>query len=115
MEFERLLSADVLRGYQLQYQYWPRNISIRCNLTTSGWNDVSELIASNNASILDPTGAGIPGGEFQRILDELPDEGPEACAIRWAVVAGEDSLLKLQIHFLPSDTATLNGRPLTKG
>jgi hypothetical protein len=52
--------------------------------------DVTDLVASNNASVLNPAGAGIHSGEFQRILNELPDEGPEAWAIYWAVVTGED-------------------------
>ena len=115
LSFNNLLPAEPLRDYKLRYQYWARDIAIRRNLTTSGWIDVADLVAANNATVLDPTGAGIPNAEFQQILGELPDEGPEACSIRWAVVAGEDSLLKLQLQALPSDAASLNGRPITKG
>ncbi len=82
---------------------------------SSTWQDVPNLVAANNATVLDPTGAGVPSSEFQQILDELPDEGPEGCAIRWAVVVGEDDRLKLQLQSLPSDAPSLNGRPLTKG
>ncbi len=74
-----------------------------------------DLVATNNITILDREGSGIPASEMRQILDELPDEGPEAATIRWAVVVGEDGLLKLQLQSLPSDAATLNGRPLTKG
>ena len=115
LDMGQLLPVDSLQGYKLRYQYWPRDICIRRNLTSSVWLDVPDLVASNNASIEDPQGAGIPYSEFKKILDEIPDDGPESCAIRWAVVVGEDSLLKLQLQALPGDAASLNGRPLTKG
>jgi hypothetical protein len=115
LTFNHLLPGEPLRDYRLRYQYWAQDIAIRRNLTTSCWIDVADLVAANNTTVLDPTGADIPNAEFQQILGELPDEGLEACSIRWAVVAGEDSLLKLQLQALPSDAASLNGRPLTKG
>jgi hypothetical protein len=89
LEFNQLLPADPLKGFQQCYHFWPRDIAIRQNLTTSCWVDVSNLVASNNATVHDPFGARIPNGKFQRILREFPDEGPEAFAIRWFVVAGE--------------------------
>ena len=115
LDLGQLLPADALRGYKLRYQYWPRDINIRRNMTTSSWADVTDLVAANNASVLDPEGAGIPYGEFRQLLDEIPDEGPETCSIRWAIVVGEDSFLKLQLQSLPGDASSLNGRPLTKG
>ncbi len=115
LDFHQILPADNMRGYKLRYQYWPRDINIRRNLTTSSWADVLDLVATNNVTILDSEGAGVPTGEIRRVLDELPDEGPEAAAIRWAIVVGEDGLLKLQLQTLPSVAATLNGRPITKG
>ncbi len=115
LDFHQLLPTDSVKGYKLRYQYWPRDINIRRNLTTSTWTDVLDLVATNNITILDREGSRIPASEMRQILDELPDEGPEAAAIRWAVVVGEDGLLKLQLQSLPSDAATLNGRPLTKG
>ncbi len=115
LEFNQLLPAPAPNGFKLRFQYWPCDVSIRRNLTTGGWIDVPDLVAANNAMVLDPEGAGVSNNEFRRILEELPDDGPESCSIRWAVVVGEDGLLKLQLQVLPSDTASLNGRPLTKG
>jgi hypothetical protein len=60
--------------------------------------DVTDLVTSNNAMVLDPARAGIPSSKFQRILNKLLDEGPEAWAICWVVVTDEDSLLKLQLQ-----------------
>ena len=115
LDLASMLPSNTFTGFKLKYQHWPRDVAIRRNMTTSCWIDVPDLIAANNATVLDPNGAGIPNNEFRRILDELPDDGPESCAIRWAVAVGEDSLLKLQIQSLPSDAASLNGRPITKG
>jgi hypothetical protein len=115
LDFHQLLPADSMKGYKLRYQFWPMAINIRRNLTTSSWVDVLDLVATNNVTVLDNEGAGVPTGEMRRILDELPDEGPEAAAVRWAIGVGEDGLLKLQLQSLPSDAATLNGRPITKG
>jgi hypothetical protein len=115
LNLHHLLPVEAVKGYRLNFQHWPRDIGIRRNLTTSGWLDVPDLVASNNATVHDADGAGIPSGEFRRLLDELPDNGPETCAIRWAVAVGEDGLLKLQVQSLPGDAASLNGKPLTKG
>ncbi len=115
LNLHHLLPVEVLKGYRLNFQYWPRDIGIRRNLTTSRWLDVPDLVATNNATVLDADGAGIPPREFRRLLDELPDNGPETCAIRWAVAVGEDGLLKLQVQSLPGDAASLNGKLLTKG
>jgi hypothetical protein len=111
LDFHQILPTDSMKGYKLRYQYWPRDIHIRRNLTTSSWVDV----ATNNVTILDSEGAGVPTREIRRILDELPDKGPEAASVRWAIGVGEDGLLKLQLQSLPSNAATLNGRPITKG
>jgi hypothetical protein len=54
LSFNNLLPAEPLRDYKLRYQYWARDIAIRRNLTTSGWIDVADLVAANNATVLDP-------------------------------------------------------------
>ncbi len=115
LNLQHFLPVEALRGHKLSFQYWPRDIGNRRNLTTSGWLDVPDMVASNNATVLDADGAGIPPGEFRRLLDELPDNWLETCAIRWAVAVGEDGFLKLQVQSLPADAASLNGKPLTKG
>jgi hypothetical protein len=115
LDLGAMIPTETLQGYRLAFQYWPRDIAIRRNMMSSSWQDVPNLVAANNATVLDPTGAGVPSAEFHHILEELPDEGPEGCAIRWAVVVGEDGHLKLQLQSLPSDAPSLNGRPLTKG
>ena len=68
LELNQILPTPVLNGYKLRFQYWPRDIGIRRNLTTGGWLDVTDLVAANNATVLDPEGAGVPNNEFRRIL-----------------------------------------------
>jgi hypothetical protein len=72
-----------MKGYKLRYQYWPRDIHIRRNLTTSSWVDVLDLVATNNMTTLDHEGTGIPNRE--------------STAIRGAIVVGEDGFLKLPL------------------
>jgi hypothetical protein len=114
LEFDHRLPVKPLKGLRLRYQYWLQDSAIRHNLTASCWLDVSDPVESNKATVLNPSGAGIPNAEFQRILSELPDEGPEACAIRWAVVAGGYPR-QAPAPIAASDAASLNRRPLTKG
>jgi hypothetical protein len=84
LDFGQLLPADPLKGYKLQFQYWPRDIAIRRYVTTSSWVDVPDLVAANNATV-----------------QGIREKCPESCAIGWAVVVGEDSLLKLPSYSPP--------------
>jgi hypothetical protein len=110
-----ILLVSNLKNWRLSLQYWPRDIQIRRNMLTSAWIDVPALICSNESQVLDDKGSGIPPAEFMEILDNLPEDGPESCSVRWAVVIGEDSLMRLQLQSLPCDAVSLSGRPATKG
>lgn len=110
-----ILPVSNLKNWRLSLQYWPRDIQIRRNMLTSAWIDVPALICSNESQVLDDKGSGIPPAEFMEILDNLPEDGPESCSVRWAVVIGEDSLMRLQLQSLPCDAVSLSGRPATKG
>ncbi len=50
-----------------------------------------------------------------RMLEDLPEDGPESCSLRWAVTAGEDGGMRLQLQSLPCDAESLSGKPATKG
>jgi hypothetical protein len=79
-------------------------------MTTSTWTSVTDSVASNDADILDDSGAGVSPAAFARILDELPGTGPTNASTRWAVVIGADGLLKLQLQGLPLVASYLNNR-----
>jgi len=99
-----------LAGWKLRYQTWPRDIVIRRNQATSAWIDLEALIAGRDAEVLDREGAGIPANEVLGLLGEL--ESPNAAALRWAVVLGDDSELHLQLKALPASAPVLNGKPV---
>jgi hypothetical protein len=84
-------------------------------MVSSTWVDVPALVCANEAQVLDPLGAGISAGGLMRMLDKLPEDGPESCSLRWAVTAGEDGGMRLQLQSLPCDAISLSGKPATKG
>jgi hypothetical protein len=110
VDLYQLLPVDSCRGLRLAQQFWPRDIRLRRNMTTSTWTSVTDSVASNDADILDDSGAGISPAAFTRILDELPGTGPTNASTRWAVVIGADGLLKLQLQGLPLVASYLNNR-----
>ncbi len=75
-------------------------MTIRCNMTSSTWIDVPALVAAHNAFVLDPLDAGVPSADFSRLIEEIPDNGPETCTIWWAVVIGEEGRLNIQLQTL---------------
>ena len=98
-----------LAGWKLRFQTWPRDIVIRRNQATSAWIDLEALIAGRDAEVFDREGAGIPANEVLGLLGEL--ESPNAAALRWAVVLGDDSELHLQLQALPASAPVLDGKP----
>jgi hypothetical protein len=106
----QLLPVDSCRGLCLAQQFWPWDIRLRRNMTTSTWTSVTDSVASNDADVLDDSGAGVSPAAFARILDQLPGTGPTNTPTRWAVVIGADGLLKLQLQGLPLVASYLNNR-----
>jgi hypothetical protein len=93
-----------------QAQYWPRDIKIRTNLTSSAWIDLADTISAKEGTVTDELGAEIPGREVLRMMEELQDE-PRCAAYRWVVAAGEDYRMKLQLQSLPGPAVLITGKP----
>jgi hypothetical protein len=72
----QLIPSSVFKGYKLAFQYWLRDIRIRRNMMSSAWMDVPALVCANEAQVLDPHGAGVAAGSFMRMMDDLPEDGP---------------------------------------
>jgi hypothetical protein len=115
LDLGQLIPSSVFKGHKLAFQFWPRDIQIRRNMVSSAWVDVPALVCANKAQVLDPRGAGISAGSFMRMLDDLPEDGPESYSLCWAVTAGEDGGMRLQLQSLPCDAVSLSGKPATKG
>ncbi len=115
LDLGQLIPSTIFKGYKLAFQYWPRDVRIQRNMLSSAWMDVPALVCANEAQVLDPLGAGVSAGSFMRMLDDLPEEGPESCSLCWAVIVGEDGGMRLQLQSLPCDAVSLSGKPATKG
>jgi len=114
VEVYKLLPIDSFKGWSFRGDFRPSDIVIRKNLTTSAWLDGPAFISRRESTILDDSGAGIPPAEFLRSLSGIDDQ-PDSFSVRWAVTAGEDGRMKLQLHSLPASAVFITGKPLLKG
>jgi hypothetical protein len=105
-----MIPRDVFHGWRFRTQYWPRDIKIRTNLTSSAWIDLADTISAKEGTVTDELGAEIPGREVLRMMEELQDE-PRCAAYRWVVAAGDDYRMKLQLQSLPGPAVLITGKP----
>jgi hypothetical protein len=98
------------KDWSLCLQRWGRDLDLRKGLLSGLWQDVSTLIATREADVIDENGAGIGHAEFLRLICD-PDDGAEQAALRWAVALNDRGRLVVQIQGLPAPAASLNGKP----
>jgi hypothetical protein len=94
------------KDWSLHVQRWGRDLDLRKGL----WQDITALVATREADVIDENGAGIGQAEFLRLIGD-PSEGAEQAAIRWAVALNDRGRLVVQIQGLPASAASLNGKP----
>ena len=111
---ENIIPLPDFKGWSITYQTWARDIPLRRNMTTSAWVSITDTVARNDCDVTAPDGAGIPAAEFTRKVVGLPSNGPVNASTRWAVVIGEDLMLRLQWQALPLPASVLNGRATFK-
>ena len=107
----KMMQLPSLSGWRFKFQFWPRDVTIRRNMSTSIWVDVSSIIAEREATIIDDSDNQVPR---DAVLGEMEKEGAVA-AVRWAVVVGEDSLMRLHLQSLPASADYLTGKPAFRG
>ena len=107
---EKFIPLQRFAGWRIQFEYWPHDIRLRANMSTSVWQDLPAMVASREASILDQHGTGIPPREFLHILTEL-DEEPDTAAFRWALVNSDSLHMALQLQSMPATSTFLCGKP----
>ena len=107
----RYIQLPALKGWNLKFQFWAHNVTIRRNMTSSIWINISKMINSKEAMVTDDTGEPVAQ---EAVLTVLQSNNVEA-AIRWAVVIGEDSLPRLHLQSLPASAETLSGKPTLRG
>jgi len=112
-------------GATLRYEIWPRDITIRRNMCTSDWMDLTNLVASNDILGYKPAEAAGPSTDaaaeelcnedILRFLNGLSEKSHCGAAIRWAVGIGADQKLELILQGLPASAAALTGKPTLRG
>jgi len=107
----KMYSLPALTGWRFRFQFWPRDATIRRNMCTSVWVDVSGIITSKEAVVVSDDDSVVPQ---EAVLGELEKAATQA-AIRWAVVVGEDKKMRLHLHTLPASADSLAGKPLLRG
>ena len=80
----RYIQLPALKGWNLKFQFWAHNGTIRRNMTSSIWVNISKMINSKEAMVTDNTGEPMAQ---EAVLTVLQSNNLEA-AIRWAVVIG---------------------------
>ena len=108
-----IFSDPELADWTVKIHTNPAEIKLRRNLFSGVWGDITALVASRDAWVLDKDGNGVPAAEFLRRVQES-EEGPEMAAMRWAVMLTDSGRLVLHLHGLPASAAILNGKPSLK-
>jgi hypothetical protein len=106
-----LLNLPAAAKWRFRHQIWPKDVELRRNMTTSLWTDLSTLLTSNDAFIMDESDEPIP---TEQVLDEMKKEGASA-SFRFAVVVGEDHSMRLQLQGLPAAATVLMAKPALRG
>jgi hypothetical protein len=114
VDLENIIPVPDFVGWNITHQIWARDVPLRCNMMTSAWVSITDTVAKNDCDVMAPDGAGLPAAEFTRKVVGLPSSGPVNASTRWAVVIGEDHLLRLQWQALPLPASVLNGRATFK-
>jgi hypothetical protein len=92
-----LIPAAVFKGWRVKGQCWVRDVAICANVFSLGWIDLAATITMRQLDVFGAEGAGIPAGEFLRIVNDLDEDGPCAANYSFAVVVGEDNKPRLKI------------------
>ncbi len=111
---ENIIPVQDFVGWNITYQTCARDIPLRRNMTTFAWVSITDTVARNDCDVTAQNGAGIPAAEFTRKVVGLPSSGLVNASTRWAVVIGEDLMLRLQWQALPLPASVLNGRATFK-
>jgi hypothetical protein len=102
-------------GWRYKTQFWPRDVAIRRNMTTGGWQDVYENLAARQAQVVDVADILVPTEDVVAYLEGLPQAAVKSASLRWAVVVGETGSLQLDLQSLPATSRMLSGKPAFRG
>ena len=118
VELARVIPAVTAIGlpkWHLRMQKWPADITIRRNMTSSAWFDMTTLLAANQIEVTEKDdGDSVDSAQLCEGLNRIRDKILSSCSWRWAVCASEDDRLELQLQCIPVSTTYLNSKPQFK-
>jgi hypothetical protein len=104
--------SSTISAYKLRFQAWPRDVTIRRNMTSSAWMDGEALLKRREFAVYKQgLEEACPEDELLQELAKEEDPSKKAFALRFAVGAGADKLLVLQLQGLPASEASLTSKP----
>lgn len=113
--FRQIISAAEVPDWVWIYTAWPASLKIRRNMTTSMWEDLREVLASNDGRVELEDGQGVETKVVLDWMDSLPDKGTNSAAFRWAVTVGDDGRPLLVLQCLPCPASTISNKPSFRG
>jgi len=94
-----MIPSDQFKGWRYRTQKHPRDLILRRNMLSTTWMDALASLLFNDASIHDENGSVVSNDTFMALLENLPESGPEAAAVRYCVVIGTDRRPALQFLY----------------
>jgi len=112
--------SDRIAATPLQYEVWPRDVTIRRNMASSAWIDANTLLASNDLAVMtgeEAAGSGAisDNAVLIAVLGAAKDKTKFTASVRWAIVVGSDRNLELVLQTLPAAATVLDGKPSLRG
>jgi hypothetical protein len=106
-----LFEAAAMAAWKCRFQIWPKDVDLRRNMASTGWKDISTMIASRDIIITTETDETV---EPELVTAAIQESGAGG-SMRFAVVVGEDQRLVLQLQGLPASSNLLMGKPAFRG
>ncbi len=103
--------------WKLRIARWPRDLTIRQNMATSAWQDVRELVATGEISVVEDDEGEVSAEDFSNQLDAGTSKQKEksSASLRWAVAIGDDQRINLLLQALPASASVILGKPALRG
>ena len=76
MPLTRYIQLPALEGWNLKFQFWARDVTIRRSMTSSIWVNISKMINSKEAMVTDDTGDPVAQ---EAVLDSATEQQHGGC------------------------------------
>jgi hypothetical protein len=106
-----VLALPAAAGWRLKMQTWPRDISLRRNMTSAEWVSLDSIIAAKDGVVHNADDGMVPHEEVLKAIQEAE----VSAAVRYAVVIGGDQRLQLMLQGMPASAEALMGKPAFRG